>query len=91
MVSLFSGQRTLVQDQEKIRELFTRYLQAQCSPEEIHDLLQIFSEVQNEIFLKQLISRELETDQDPGTEISSREKSQLDNIYKTLKNKIKNG
>ena len=51
-------------ESQKIERLFKRYLQNQCSPEEIKLLFQYFQSEENEEILKNLIRTELESTQD---------------------------
>ena len=72
---------------QKIEQLFKRYLQNQCSPEEIKLLFQYFETEENESVLKDLIKTELGSsgDADEGPET----KEKLDQILQNIKNKIR--
>ena len=72
---------------QKIEQLFTRYLQNQCSPEEIKLLFQYFETEENESVLKDLIKRELESSGDVNEGAETKEK--LDQILQNIKNKIR--
>ena len=74
---------------QKIEQLFTRYLQNQCSPEEIKLLFQYFETEENESVLKDLIKRELESSGDVNEGAETKEK--LDQILQNIKNKIRKG
>ena len=74
---------------QKIEKLFTRYLQNQCSPEEIKLLFQYFETEENESVLKDLIKRELESSGDVNEGAETKEK--LDQILQNIKNKIRKG
>ena len=72
---------------QKIEQLFTRYLQNQCSPEEIKLLFQYFETEENESALKDLIKRELESS--GGVNEGPETKEKLDQILLNIKNKIR--
>jgi len=76
-----------VKQPQKIEQLFTRYLQNQCSPEEIKLLFQYFETEENESALKDLIKRELESS--AGVIEGPETKEKLDQILLNIKNKIR--
>ena len=78
-----------MQDPQKIEQLFKRYLQDQCSPEEIKLLFQYFDTEENESLLKDLIRTELESSQDIDIDASPKIKGQLEQIFQEIKKKIR--
>ena len=76
-------------ESQKIDQLFKRYLQNQCSPEEIKLLFQYFQSEENEEILKDLIRRELESTQDMDVHANSKAKETLEQIFQNIKKTIR--
>ena len=71
----------------KIDKLFTRYLQNQCSQEEIKILFQYFDAEENESMLKDLIQKELESSEDINIDAGS--KAAMEKIFHKIKKAIR--
>lgn len=70
---------------QRLENLFRKYLNDECNPEEIRILLQYFGKTENEALLKNLIRHELEeTESQPG----SAHDSLLANTFENIKNAI---
>ena len=68
-----------------MQDLFRKYLDNQCSPEEMKELLQHFNAGENEIALRTLIAEELEViDKHDG----SQWKRETEGVYATIKKQI---
>jgi hypothetical protein len=78
-----------VEDHEKIKELFARYLADQCSGEEVRILLQYFNADENKALLQSLIRDELEASPGAGNGQSMEAPGGLDSIYQDIKSKLK--
>jgi transmembrane sensor len=76
-------------ESQKIERLFKRYLQNQCSPEEIKLLFQYFHSEENEEILKDLIRRELESTQDMDVHANPKAKETLEQIFQNIKKTIR--
>jgi transmembrane sensor len=73
----------------KIEELFNRYLQNQCSPEEIESLFQYFDAEENEELLKHLIRTELESSDGIDTDGGPERKEITEKIFQKIKDAIR--
>lgn len=72
-------------EQDHINELFQRYINNRCTPEEIFFLLQFFDIDENETLLKELIRNEL----DKSTNVSfEQDRTHLDVLYNKITNVI---
>jgi transmembrane sensor len=78
-----------LEEPQKIEQLFKRYLQNRCSPEEIKLLFQYFDAEENESILKDLIRTELESSQDIDFDASPETKEKLEQIFQNMKKKIR--
>lgn len=78
-----------MEDHEKIKELFARYLADQCSREEVHLLLQYFNAEENKALLESLIKDEWEAAQHTSDENDPETAMQLGNVYQNIKDKLK--
>lgn len=72
---------------DKIELLFKRYLQNQCSPEEIKLFFQYFDVEKNERLLKSLIKKELGSKEDVANS-SLAAKARIGKIFEKIKNSI---
>jgi len=76
-------------DSQKIERLFKRYLQNQCSPEEIKLLFQYFQSGECEEILKNLIRTELESTQDMDIQTNPKTRESLEQIFRNIKKAIR--
>lgn len=76
-------------ESQKIERLFKRYLQNQCSPEEIKLLFQYFQSQENEEILKNLIRTELESTQDMDIHTNPKTRESLEQIFQNIKKTIR--
>jgi transmembrane sensor len=72
-----------LENQSDIADLFVRYLESKCTPEEIKRLLRYFDKAENEQTLRVLIHTELEF-----TEITKRNHPNIDSVIATTRSKL---
>ena len=73
---------------KEIDELFRRYLNDLCSPEEVKLLMYYFSIDENEKALKKIITTELDSPPDHRSETSEEIKTTTESIFREIKKKI---
>jgi ferric-dicitrate binding protein FerR (iron transport regulator) len=74
-----------------MKELFKKYLDNQCSPDEVRLLLKEFEAGQNEDFLRSLISQQLEADQEINSVTEKVPEKVLAETYDNIKDEIRTG
>jgi len=74
-----------------MQELFKKYLDNQCSREEVRLLLKEFGAGQNEEFLRKLINEQLGSEQDAVLTGGSKLDNVLASVYSNIKNEIVSG
>lgn len=74
-----------------MQELFKKYLDNQCSIEEVNELLMQFSSPENELLLRQLISEKLENDFSSEKESSKDWTAITEDAYQKIKDHIDAG
>ncbi|MEP7229813.1 MAG: hypothetical protein ABI691_06145 [Ginsengibacter sp.] len=75
-------------ENQKIESLFKRYLDDQCSQEEIKLLFQYFDAEENESILKDIIRTEFESSQDINLDANPKTQATLDKIFNDIKKNI---
>lgn len=78
-----------VEYEEKINELFVRYLADQCSREDVRTLLHYFEAGENEALLKNLIQAGLDTPPESNDTLATGAGDRLDAVFQDIKNKLK--
>ena len=76
-------------ESQKIELLFKRYLQNECSAEEIKLLFQYSGAEENESLLKDLIRTELESSEDIDFYANPKVKARLEKIFHDIKKNIR--
>jgi len=72
----------------EIEKLFKRYLNDQCSPEEVQLLMHYFSLGENELSLKTIIQSELEKPVALDAQNEKQVRTETDRIFLSIKKKI---
>ena len=78
-----------MENPQKIKELFTRYLKDECSPEEVQLLLSYFNANENTTLLKSLILQLLESTSTQNADSDLNTKATLDDLLSKIQKKIR--
>lgn len=79
----------ILENFQQIEELFRRYLNDKCTPEEVHLLMDYFRLDENEDILKNIIQSELEKPDDPTARQNKKVKEATDRVLKEINKKKK--
>lgn len=77
-----------LEDQERLREIFIKYLDNQCTPAEMAELMEYFREVKDSEHLRQLVTEYMSQPVDRAFEDSPQGKEMFNNAYLDIRSRI---